>query len=72
MIDKKLNSMNSDYNNIQEAVKTMQMEGPFDSYLSSKQFINKSKKNNGRSCRYDTFYAGKPEGHINRKARLTK
>lgn len=44
MIDKKLNSMNSDYNHIQEAVRNIQADSHLDSYLSSKHFLNKSGK----------------------------
>lgn len=39
MIDKKLNTMNNDYNHMQEQVKTLQMERPIDKYLSSKNFL---------------------------------
>ena len=42
MIDKKLNTMNTDYNNMQEQVKTLQLERPIDKYLSSKQFLRNS------------------------------
>ena len=53
MIDKKLNSMNSDYNLIHEAVKTMQIDNPIDCYLSSKNFINRSGRVKSRNgiCR---------------------
>ena len=44
MIDKKLNSINTDYNHIQEQVKTIQMEGPLDNYLSSQHFTGKKGK----------------------------
>ena len=42
MIDKKLNTMNTDYNNMQEQVKTLQMERPIDKYLSSNHFLRNS------------------------------
>ena len=45
--------MNSDYNLIHEAVKTMQIDNPIDCYLSSKNFINRSGRVKSRNgiCR---------------------
>lgn len=49
MLDKKISSINTDYNNLQEQIKIIQMDMPIDSYLSSTHFLAKTSQLRSRS-----------------------
>ncbi len=51
MLDKKLNTMNTDYNNLQEQLRAIHLDLPFDSYLSSSHFLAKSSNLRSRNSK---------------------
>jgi hypothetical protein len=52
MLDKKLNTINTDYNNLQEQMKLIQMDMPIDSYLSSSHFLAKTHNLRSRNSNF--------------------
>jgi hypothetical protein len=49
MLDKKITSISTDYNNMQEQIKIIQMDMPIDSYLSSTHFLAKTSQLRSRN-----------------------
>ena len=44
MIDKRLNTIGADFNNMQEQLQNLQLNSPIDDYLSSSHFLEKSSR----------------------------
>lgn len=58
MIDKRLNTIGADFNNIQEQLKNIQLESPIDNYLTSSQFLAQSSRLKARKSK-KIDYVGK-------------
>lgn len=52
MLDKKLNTINTDFNNLHEQMKLMQLDMPIDSYLSSSHFLAKTHNLRSRNSKF--------------------